>query len=34
MIQEGVPIEEIEALWQEDLEAFKKQREPYLLYPL
>lgn len=34
MIQEGVPIEEIEALWQDDLEAFKKQRAPYLLYPL
>jgi uncharacterized protein YbbC (DUF1343 family) len=34
MIQEGIPIEEIEALWQDDLEAFKEKRAPYLLYPL
>jgi len=30
MIQEGVPIEEIEALWQEDLEAFKKAKRALL----
>lgn len=32
MIIEGKRAEEIRATWQEDVEKFKKQRKPYLLY--
>ena len=32
MIVEGKSNEEIRAMWQGDVEKFKKQREPYLLY--
>lgn len=32
MIEEGKTAEEIKASWQEELEAFKEQRRPYLLY--
>ena len=32
MIVAGKSNEEIRAVWQEDVEKFKKQREPYLLY--
>lgn len=32
MILEGVSDEDIEARWAEDVEAFKEQRRPYLLY--
>ena len=32
MIEEGRSAEEISASWQEDVEAFKAQRRPYLLY--
>ena len=32
MIEEGRSAEEISASWQEDVEAFKEQRRPYLLY--
>ncbi len=31
-IMEGKTAEEIKASWKDDLEAFKKQRKPYLLY--
>lgn len=34
MIKEGKSSDEIKARWKEDVENFKKQREPYLLYPL
>lgn len=34
MIKEGVSAEEIKARWQGDVEQFKKDRKPYLLYPL
>jgi uncharacterized protein YbbC (DUF1343 family) len=34
MIKSGAAIEEIEALWQDDLEKFKEKRKQYLLYPL
>ena len=33
MIEEGHSAEEVEASWQEDVEAFRVQRRPYLLYP-
>ncbi len=32
MIKEGKSAEQIRASWQEDVEFFKKQRKPYLLY--
>lgn len=32
MIVEGKSNEEIRAMWQDDVEKFKKQRKPYLLY--
>jgi uncharacterized protein YbbC (DUF1343 family) len=32
MIEEGRSAKEIKDTWQEDLEAFKEQRRPYLLY--
>ncbi|WP_010417280.1 exo-beta-N-acetylmuramidase NamZ family protein [Anaerophaga thermohalophila] len=32
MIIQGKPAEEIEAMWIDDVEKFKKQRRPYLLY--
>lgn len=32
MIEEGKTADEIKASWQEDIEAFKAQRKPYLLY--
>jgi uncharacterized protein YbbC (DUF1343 family) len=32
MIEEGRSLEEIRASWQEEVEAFKAQRRPYLLY--
>ena len=34
MIIEGKSAEEIRATWQEDVEKFKKQRKPYLIYEL
>ncbi len=33
MINEGKSASEIKARWQEDVEKFKEQRKPYLLYP-
>lgn len=33
MIKEGKSADEIKAMWTEDVEAFKQQRRPYLLYP-
>jgi uncharacterized protein YbbC (DUF1343 family) len=33
MIKEGKTAKEIEAMWTEDVEKFKEQRKPYLLYP-
>ncbi len=33
-IEEGLTEEEIKTTWQEDLEAFKKVREKYLIYPI
>lgn len=33
MILEGASAEEIKARWKDDVEAFKKLRRPYLLYP-
>lgn len=33
MVDAGMSAEEIEASWQEDIDAFLTQREPYLLYP-
>lgn len=32
MIKEGKSAEEIKVMWKEDVEQFKKQRKPYLLY--
>lgn len=32
MMAAGCPADEIEALWAEDVENFKRQREPYLIY--
>ena len=32
MIEAGKPAAEIEASWQEDIDAFKTKRAPYLLY--
>lgn len=32
MIEQGKSAEEIKATWQDDVEKFKKQRRPYLLY--
>ncbi|WP_026055291.1 exo-beta-N-acetylmuramidase NamZ family protein [Anaerophaga thermohalophila] len=32
MIMQGRPAEEIEAMWTDDVEKFKEQRRPYLLY--
>ena len=33
MIKEGKSAKEIEAMWVEDVEKFKEERKPYLLYP-
>ena len=33
MIKEGKTAKEIEAMWTEDVEKFKEQRKPFLLYP-
>lgn len=33
MIKEGKSAKEIEAMWAEDVEKFKEERKPYLLYP-
>lgn len=33
MIEEGKNADEIKARWKEDVEKFKVQRKPYLLYP-
>jgi len=32
MIENGKSAEEIKASWQSDIEAFKQQRAPYLIY--
>ncbi len=32
MIEEGKSPEEIRSAWQEDVESFREQRRPYLLY--
>ena len=32
MIEEGKSADEIKATWKDDVEKFKKQRKPYLLY--
>jgi uncharacterized protein YbbC (DUF1343 family) len=32
MIKEGKSAGEIKAMWKDDVETFKKQRKPYLLY--
>jgi uncharacterized protein YbbC (DUF1343 family) len=32
MIKQGKSAEEIRATWQDDVEKFKVQRKPYLLY--
>ena len=32
MIKEGKSADEIKAMWKDDVEKFKKQRAPYLLY--
>jgi uncharacterized protein YbbC (DUF1343 family) len=32
MIRAGKSAEEIKATWKEDVERFKEQRKPYLLY--
>jgi len=32
MIQQGKSADEIKAMWQDDVERFKRQRRPYLLY--
>jgi uncharacterized protein YbbC (DUF1343 family) len=32
MINEGKPADEIKLMWKDDVENFKKQRKPYLLY--
>ena len=32
MIEEGASAADIKAKWQADVEAFKQQRKPYLLY--
>lgn len=34
MIEAGMNADEISATWQEEVERFKEQRKPYLLYPL
>ena len=34
MILDGKSADEIKACWQQEVEQFKKDREPYLLYPL
>ena len=33
MIEEGCSAAEIKAMWHDDVERFKQQRRPYLLYP-
>ena len=33
MIEQGKSAEEIRATWQDDVEKFKQERRPYLLYP-
>ena len=33
MIKQGKSAKEIEAVWVEDVEKFKEERKPYLLYP-
>ena len=32
MIEQGKDADEIKAMWKEDVEKFKVQRRPYLLY--
>jgi uncharacterized protein YbbC (DUF1343 family) len=32
MIEQGATAEEIRATWADDVEKFKQQRKPYLLY--
>lgn len=32
MIMEGKSADEIKAMWKDDVENFKTQRKPYLLY--
>jgi uncharacterized protein YbbC (DUF1343 family) len=32
MVEEGRSAEEIKASWQADINSFKEQRRPYLLY--
>ena len=32
MIEQGMSADEIKATWAGDVEKFKKQRKPYLLY--
>ena len=33
-LQAGKPVPDIRALWQEDLTAFRKRREAYLMYKI
>ncbi len=33
MIKEGKSADEIKAMWKDDVEKFKEQRKPYLIYP-
>jgi len=33
MIEDGLTAVQIQATWKEDVELFKKQRKPYLIYP-
>ena len=33
MILEGASADEIRARWQDDVQRFREQRRPYLLYP-
>ena len=32
MITNGSTAQEIKAAWEDDIESFKKQREPYMIY--
>ena len=34
MIKEGKSADEIKLMWKDDVEKFKEQRKPYLLYDL
>lgn len=33
MIKEGKSAAEIKSMWKNDVEKFKEQRKPYLIYP-